>query len=239
MLWSFLVIIRGSPPSPRSSPLWWTGCCPATERWPAAAVHRGDRAPPMGWSGDRAPPKRQSSDDTRTISRADQPAGPGIDGCGGPHERTPTVAIEERSGAELWAMAQLSTPMAVRVAATLRVADHIAAGVRTAAGLAPVVQADPDALGRLLSFLAVRGVFSRDEDGRFSLTGLGEALREDHPAGKRKLLDIDGLGRAELSFIRLLHSVRTGEAAFPQQFGRTFWQDLAADPGRADAFDRW
>ena len=149
------------------------------------------------------------------------------------------MTIEERSGAELWAMAQLSTPMAVRVAATLRVADHVAAGLRTAEQLAPVVRADPDALERLLSHLAVRGVFIRDEEGRFSLTHLGEALREDHPAGKRALLDIDGLGRAELSFIQLLHSVRTGQAAFPEQFGRTFWQDLAADPVRAAAFDRW
>lgn len=149
------------------------------------------------------------------------------------------MAIEERSGAELWAMAQLSTPMAVRVAATLRLADHIAAGLRTAGELAPVVRADPDALERLLSYLAVRGVFDRDAGGRFSLTRLGEALRENHPAGKRALLDIDGLGRSELSFVQLLHSVRTGEAAFPQQFGGTFWQDLAADPLRATAFDRW
>jgi hypothetical protein len=136
-------------------------------------------------------------------------------------------------------MAQLSTPMAVRVAATLRVADHIATGLRTADALAPVVRADPDALERLLSYLAVRGVFVRDERGQFSLTELGEALREDHPAGKRALLDIGGLGRAELSFVRLLHSVRTGQAAFPEQFGRTFWQDLAADQARASAFDHW
>jgi hypothetical protein len=149
------------------------------------------------------------------------------------------LAIEERSGAELWALAQLSTPMAVRVAATLRVADHITAGLRTAKELAPVVRADPDALERLLSYLAVRGVFSKDADGRFGLTELGQALRDDHPAGKRALLDIDGLGRAELSFIELLHSVRTGQAAFPEHFGRTFWQDLAADPVRADSFDRW
>jgi hypothetical protein len=149
------------------------------------------------------------------------------------------LAIEEQSGAELWAMAQLGAPMAIRVAATLRVADHIAAGLRTAGELAPVVRADPDALERLLRYLAVRGVFERDERGRFSLTGLGEALRTDHPAGKRALLDIDGLGRGELSFIRLLHSVRTGQAAFPEQFGRTFWEDLAADPLRATAFDQW
>ena len=149
------------------------------------------------------------------------------------------MAIEDRSGAQLWAMAQLSTPMAVRVAATLRVADHIAAGLRTAGELAPVVRADPGALERLLSFLAVRGVLLRDEAGRYGLGELGEALRDDHPAGKRALLDIGGLGRAELSFAQLLHSVRTGEAAFPEQFGLSFWQDLAADPPRASAFDRW
>ena len=34
-------------------------------------------------------------------------------------------------GGELWAAADLLTPMAIRVAATLRVADHIAAGTRT------------------------------------------------------------------------------------------------------------
>ena len=35
-------------------------------------------------------------------------------------------------GGTLWAAADLVTPMAVRVAATLRLADHIAAGTRTA-----------------------------------------------------------------------------------------------------------
>ncbi|TDC42264.1 HIT family protein [Actinomadura sp. KC345] len=35
---------------------------------------------------------------------------------------------ETRWGGELWAAADLVTPMAIRVAATLRLADHIAAG---------------------------------------------------------------------------------------------------------------
>ena len=35
---------------------------------------------------------------------------------------------ETRWGGELWAAADLITPMAIRVAATLRLADHIAAG---------------------------------------------------------------------------------------------------------------
>jgi hypothetical protein len=36
---------------------------------------------------------------------------------------------------------------------------------------------------------------------------------------------------------KLLHTVRTGEPAFPRQFGRAFWDDLSADSGRAASFD--
>jgi hypothetical protein len=45
-------------------------------------------------------------------------------------------------GGRLWAAADLVTPMAIRVAATLRLADHIAAGRQTTEALAAVVDAD-------------------------------------------------------------------------------------------------
>ncbi|NUT43150.1 MAG: methyltransferase [Thermoactinospora sp.] len=128
--------------------------------------------------------------------------------------------------------------MAIRVAATLRIADRLAKTPSTGAELADAVAADPGALERLMRYLAARGVLGRGEDGRYTLTALGEELRDDHPAGMRAMLDIESWeGRAELSFAHLLHSVRTGEAAFPRQFGRSFWDDLAADPARAAAFD--
>jgi hypothetical protein len=149
------------------------------------------------------------------------------------------VAQENQAAAALWAMAHLGTPMAIRVAATLRVADHISAGLDRAPQIAAAAGADEDALERLLRYLAVRGVFSRDESGGYGLTEIGELLRGDHPAGLRAALDIEGVGRSELAFAQLLHSVRTGEAAFPQQFGRTFWQDLAADPTRREGFTSW
>jgi hypothetical protein len=133
-------------------------------------------------------------------------------------------------------MAHLGTPMAVRVAATLRIADHIAAGLSSAAELASVTGVDPDALDRLLRYLAVRGVFSHDENTGYALTELGTPLLSDHPAGLRSGLDIEGVGRSELAFVHLLHSIRTGKAAFPKQFGLDFWQDLAADPARREAF---
>jgi hypothetical protein len=147
------------------------------------------------------------------------------------------VPAEEKPAARLWAMAHLGTPMAVRVAATLRIADHIAGGVRTVPGLAEAAGADARALDRLLRYLAARGILNRDQADRYSLTELGDALRDGHPAGIRAWLDIEGAGRAELSFVQLLHSVRTGKAAFPVQFGRSLWADLAADPAHARSFN--
>lgn len=142
----------------------------------------------------------------------------------------------DQAAALLWAMAHLGTPMAIRVAATLRIADHIAAGLSSAPELAAAAGVDPDALERLLRFLVVRGLFSHDEAAGYTLTELGEPLRSDHPAGLRSGLDIEGVGRSELAFVHLLHSVRTGAAAFPKQFGVDFWQDLAADPVRRETF---
>lgn len=148
------------------------------------------------------------------------------------------MADEGEWGAGLWPLADLATPMAVRVAATLRIADHISRGVRTAPALAEAVRADADALDRVLRHLATVGVLSRDPSGRYALTARGDALRDDHRDGLCAMLDIErAIGRADLSFVHLLHSVRTGEPAFPVQFGRSFWDDLAEDPARSASFD--
>jgi hypothetical protein len=141
-------------------------------------------------------------------------------------------------GGGVWAAADLLTPMAVRVAATLRLADHIAAGTRTTEALAKAVDADQDALGRLLDHLVTAGVLSSTGPAAYELTAMGHHLCEGEPEGMRAILDIEGaLGHAELSLVHLLHTVRTGEAAFPQQYGVAFWDDLSADDGRAESFD--
>ncbi|MBF6079353.1 methyltransferase [Nocardia beijingensis] len=141
-------------------------------------------------------------------------------------------------GGALWAAADLVTPMAIRVAATLRLADHVAAGKRTSDALAAAVDADRDALARLLEHLVTAGVLARQGSGGYELTSLGERLRDDHPEGVRRWLDLEGaVGRADLCFVHLLHTVRTGEPAFPRQFGRPFWEDLSADPALGASFD--
>jgi hypothetical protein len=119
----------------------------------------------------------------------------------------------------------LISPYAVRAAATLRLADRIAAGTTTTAELARAAGADPDALGRLLAYLAARGVFRRDGGG-WALTADAEALRDGE---LRAWLDSDGAGgKMDAAVPGLLESVRTGEAAYPRVHGRSVWDDEAA-----------
>ncbi|MHB1534022.1 MAG: methyltransferase [Acidimicrobiales bacterium] len=140
--------------------------------------------------------------------------------------------------AGLWARADLVTPMALRVAATLRIADLIAGGRDTSVGLAGAAGADIGALERLLRHLVAAGVLLREPSGRYSLSPAGQALRDDHPSGLRDRLDMEGaVGRADLAFVHLLSAVRSGAAAFAVQFGRPFWEDLASDPVRRESFD--
>ncbi|MDQ1403661.1 MAG: 2,7-dihydroxy-5-methyl-naphthoate 7-O-methyltransferase [Actinomycetota bacterium] len=128
--------------------------------------------------------------------------------------------------------------MAVRVAATLHVADHIAGGRRTATTMAAAESVEADVLDRVLRHLVSVGVLGRDDDGGYALGSAGEFLAEGHPWGLRALLDIEGgIGRAELAFVHLLHSVRTGEAGFPLLYGRGFWEDMASDATRTASYD--
>nr|UUG47319.1 o-methyltransferase [Amycolatopsis sp.] len=135
-------------------------------------------------------------------------------------------------------LSDLLTPWAVRVAATLRLADLIAAGHTRIETLADKAGADPDALARLLRYLACRSVFAEPEPGVFALTGLARPLLGDHPANRRARLDLDGMGgRIDGAYAALLHSVRLGRPGYETVFGRPFWADIAANPQLTPSFD--
>ncbi|WP_020392575.1 methyltransferase [Kribbella catacumbae] len=133
--------------------------------------------------------------------------------------------------AELAAMSDLIMPMAIRVAATLRLADHLAAGTLTAKALADKAAADPHALARLMNYLVARGLFEAASDegrgegarGQASVArgegaqtrfALGEAARwllDDAPGSARRWLDLDGFGgHMDRAFFGLLGTVRAG-----------------------------
>src|SRR5690606_5726950 len=138
---------------------------------------------------------------------------------------------------DLARLSDLIAPMAVRTAATLRLGDHMAEGRRTPEELAEAAGADPDALGRVLEHLVQVGLAERDGQGRYDLVGEGERLRSEHPRSVRAFLSVEHpVTRADLAFVHLPRSVRTGSASFPEQYGRGFWEDLAAAPERSAVF---
>lgn len=137
------------------------------------------------------------------------------------------------------ALSDLVTPYAIRVAATLRLADLIEAGARRPDELARRCGADAAALERVLRHLVAKGVFAQPEAGTFALTDLSRLLLTDqHNGGMTPWLDVEGgLGRSDMALSGLLQAVRTGQPVYEDMFGRTFWEDLEAHPGRGRAFD--
>lgn len=135
-------------------------------------------------------------------------------------------------------LANLAAPYAVRVAATLRLADLIEAGTCRLDELATKAGADPDALNRLMRFLVVRGVFAEPEPGVFAMTPSAQVLTSGHPMGVRGWLDLEGpaAGRMDVSFTGLLDAVRTGETAYPKLFGQSAWEDFETNPDIGAAF---
>ncbi|EIV92324.1 methyltransferase [Frankia sp. QA3] len=137
------------------------------------------------------------------------------------------------------AMADLATPMSIRVAATLSLVEHAGSAGATAEQLASDTETSAPVLRRLLDHLVTIGVFDLDaESGRYRPTSLGNQMSRDSPAGFKLLLDINCAGgRAELAFVELLGTITTGAPAYVHRYGREFWADLDTSPELRRSFD--
>lgn len=136
---------------------------------------------------------------------------------------------------ELWALSDLCTPWCIHVVATLRVADHLAAGRNDIDTLAAAAGADPESLQRVLRHLVSVGLFAEETPGHFALNPAAQSFQED---GVRFGLNLDGFGgRMAFAWGTLLSAVRSGKPAYHEAFGRGFWEDLEANPAIAEEFD--
>jgi hypothetical protein len=127
---------------------------------------------------------------------------------------------------------------ALHAAATLGLADLLAAGPATSDELAGRTQTHPDALYRLLRALASAGVFEEREGRRFALTPVGECLRSDVEGSVAGLAVFVGRPYFWEVWGNLLHSVRTGENAFRHVHGLNNWQYRAQHPEEEVIFDQ-
>ena len=135
-------------------------------------------------------------------------------------------------------MADLLTPWAVRAASTLGLPDAVAAGASSVTEIAVAASVNARAAGKLLRFLARRGVFTETAPDRFALGPLGQVMAADLRFPLRMILDTAGMqSRFGQASAGLADAVRSGRAAYPVVFGRSLWADLAADPVLGQAFD--
>ncbi|WP_027572163.1 methyltransferase [Bradyrhizobium sp. WSM1743] len=127
---------------------------------------------------------------------------------------------------------------AIRVAATLRVADHLHDGARSVGELAALTKTHPDSLYRLLRALAAVDIFREEEDRTFGLTPMGDCLRTDSATPLGAWAEVVGSPYFWQAWGHLLHSVQTGENAFQDLNGKDVWQFRAEHPEHGATFDR-
>lgn len=139
------------------------------------------------------------------------------------------------SAAHLWTLSDLCTPWCIHVVATLRIANHIDAGIEEIDKLAVTAQCNPDVLHSVLGHLVSRGVFEEPRPGRFALNDTARGLLD--PA-LHLGLDLEGIGgRMAYAWSTLLVYVRRGVPAYNEVFGQPFWEDLDTHPQIAAKFD--
>lgn len=131
----------------------------------------------------------------------------------------------------------LTTPHAVRIAATMRLSDLLRDGPRTVAGLATATGSVPSALRRVLAHLETMEYVTLADNGSVRLGRLGPVLFDDHPSGLRDRLDTEGaFGRLGLATAGLLSALRGTSSAYDAVHGAPFWEDIESDPDRWRSF---
>jgi len=124
----------------------------------------------------------------------------------------------------------------VYAAAKLGVADHLAAGPRSAAELAGTTGMHAPSLYRFMRTLAGLGILTARDAQRFALTPLGEALKTDAPGSARATL-MAFCGQAFWhSWEEIVYSLETGKTGFERACGMPFFEYLAQHPQEASYF---
>ena len=97
------------------------------------------------------------------------------------------------------------------------------------------IDANTDALERLMRACASVGIFTEDANGRFGPTPLSEVLTADSPVSVKALAQETG-GLWLKMWIPLADAIRTGEPQARQIFGMEWWDYLKANPKEMETF---
>jgi hypothetical protein len=126
-------------------------------------------------------------------------------------------------------------PRLVHLFATLKLADHLSAGPKSAEELATDTGTHAPTLARVLRTLASLGFVTHIEPGRFALQPLGAVLKSGTPSHAAAL--ILGGDVCTRSLDHFLHSVQTGKTGFERSFGKPAFAWLGEHPAEATLFN--
>lgn len=126
---------------------------------------------------------------------------------------------------------------AVSVVARFKLADQMARGPKTAAELATAAGLHAGHLYRILRALAGVGVLAGDDEGRFSLTPMGDFLRSDVPGSMRAIATYVCDPWSWKPWGDLAGCAKTGAPAFERVFGEGVFDYLGKHPDEAATFN--
>src|SRR2546427_3527234 len=115
---------------------------------------------------------------------------------------------------------------AIHVAAQLSLADLLENGPKTVTELAASAQAHGPSLGGLLRALTSLGIFAEDAEGQYGQTALSDTLRGSHPQSIRPWAMMLGTRFVWGPCGALDLTIRTGQPAFEQVYGKHFFKHL-------------
>ena len=118
----------------------------------------------------------------------------------------------------------------------LGIADHLAAGPRSAVELAGTTGTHAPSLHRLMRTLAGLGILTERDAQRFALTPLGEALKTGAPGSARATLIAFGSPAFWHSWEEIIYSLETGKTGFEKACGMPVFEYLAQHPEEASYF---
>jgi DNA-binding transcriptional ArsR family regulator len=127
---------------------------------------------------------------------------------------------------------------AITAAADLGIADALAKGPLSADELATAVNADADAVSRLLRALIGRGIFRQRRDGRYDLTPLADTLRRDAEVSIAAWAQWLGAPRHREHWSHFTDAIRTGRSVIPELRGKPLFDYLASEPELGEIFNQ-
>lgn len=125
---------------------------------------------------------------------------------------------------------------AIHAMAHLGIADHMSDEPLPVEHLAKLTGTIPDLLGRMLNFLSIYGVFSKQDEG-YALTPLSYPLRSDHPCSIKAVLEMVDESWWQ-AFAHLESGLKTGIPGFQTQEGLSFFDFLNTHPDKKTSFSK-